>query len=175
MAKNNQTLPTFVQWEVPEYRTPERGKNWYIIAGIIAAFFVFFSLFAFEGWRLVFLGARSNFLFIVIIIISVAVLYFQEQSPAMMVRIKLGPEGINVGKKFHYYKEFKNFSVLYLPKESIKRLYFEFKSSTKMRLSFPLRSLDPSLVRKFLAQYLKEDFERKNEPLSEQLTKLLKL
>ncbi len=93
----------------------------------------------------------------------------------MMINFELGPEGIKIGSKFYDYDDIANFCVLYKPKQSIKKLYFEFKTSTRPRLSIPLRRMDALTVRNFLIRYLDEDLERNNEPLSEQLTKLLKL
>ena len=102
-------------------------------------------------------------------------MYINETREPEMIEIDLGPEGVKVGSKFYEYTEFKNFSVLYKPKQSLKSLYFEFKRSTHPRISIPLRRLDALTVRNFLVRYIDEDLERENQPLSEQLTKLLKL
>lgn len=175
MPQNNQTMPKFLQWQAPEYRVPERSKNWYIIAGLFLFFALLSCFFTIESWKIVFLGLKSNFLFALILLMASALLYINEKKPPLMVNFKIGPEGVNVGQKFYDYSDFKNFCVLYRPKQSIKRLYLEFKNTYKTRISVPLRRMDAATVREFLAQYLEEDFERENEPLSEQLTKLLKL
>lgn len=175
MPQNNQTIAKFLQWQIPEYRVPARSKNWYIIAGILLTLMLLFCFFTIKSWRIVFLGAQSNFLFALILIMSAALIYINEKRPPLMVNFKIGSDGVSVGQKFYDYSDFKNFCVLYRPKQSIKRLYLEFKNTAKMRLSIPLRRMDAATVREFLVQYLEEDFERENEPLSEQLTKLLKL
>ncbi len=175
MSQNNQTIAKFLQWQIPEYRVPTRSKNWYIVAAILLLLMLLFCFFTIKSWRIVFLGAQSNFLFALILIMSAVLMYINEKRPPLMVNFKIGPEGVNIGQKFYNYSEFKNFCVLYRPKQSIKRLYLEFKNTAKMRLSIPLRRMEAATVREFLAQYLEEDFERENEPLSEQLTKLLKL
>lgn len=92
-----------------------------------------------------------------------------------MVTIKLGPEGIQIGRRFYDYDEIKQFCVLYKPKQSIKNLYLEFNNKMLPRLSIPLRRQDPLNVRNYLVRYLNEDLERIAPPLSEELTKLLKL
>lgn len=170
-----QNEPKYIRWAVPEYRRPERSKYWYTIAGIIALICLFLCFFSFEGWSLVFLGARSNFLFALIIIAATIISILNENRPTIMVNVELGPEGVRVGQSFYDYDELKNFCVLYKPKMSLKNLYFEFKASLRPRLSLPLRRLDALTVRNFLVRYLDEDLERTNPPLSEQLTKLLKL
>lgn len=106
---------------------------------------------------------------------SAAIMYTYEKRPPEMVNFELGPEGVKIGGKFYDYDDIKNFCVLYKPKQSIKQLYFEFKTSARQRLSIPLRRMDALTVRNFLVRYLNEDLERSNRPLSEQLTKLLKL
>jgi hypothetical protein len=153
MSQNNQTIAKFLQWQIPEYRVPERSKNWYIIAGTLLILVLLSCFFTIKSWKIVFLGAQSNFLFALILIISATLMYVHEKRPPLMVNFKIGPEGVNVGQKFYNYSEFKNFCVLYRPKQSIKRLYFEFKNSAKMRLSIPLRRMDAATVREFLAQY----------------------
>ncbi len=171
----SQSNEKHLQWEVPEYRVPERSRNWYIIAAIFIFLSIFFSFFTISAWRLVFLGYNSNFLFVLIIIIAGAIMYINEKRAPLMVSFELGPEGIKIGSKFYDYDNLKNFCVFYKPKLGVKNLYFEFKNSARPRLSIPLRRMNALTVRNFLVRYLDEDLERSNIPLSEQLTKLLKL
>jgi hypothetical protein len=165
----------YLEWQVPEYRRPERGRNWYITAGILMLLLLFFCFFGFQGWRPVFLGLTSNFLFALIIIVAAIVTLINDSRMALMVDVALGPEGVKVGQRFYDYGEFKNFAVLYKPKQSVKQLYFEYKAGLRPRLSLPLRRLEALTVRNFLIKYLDEDLDRTEIPLSEQLTRLLKL
>lgn len=171
----SQTNPQYLHWQVPEYRIPERSRTWYILAAVFILICIFFSLFRITNWRIAFLGYDSNFLFILILIMSTAIMYTYEKRPPEMLNFELGPEGIKIGGKFYDYDEIKNFCVLYKPKQSIKQLYFEFKTPARQRLSIPLRRMDALTVRNFLVRYLDEDLDRISRPLSEQLTKLLKL
>ncbi len=98
-----------------------------------------------------------------------------DSRPALMVDFEIGPEGIKIGQKFYDYDELKNFTVLYKPRESVKSLYFEFKNSMHPRLAIPLRRMEALTVRNLLVKYLDENLDRTEIPLSEQLTKLLKL
>ncbi len=166
-----------VLWEVPEFRKPNRGKSWYIIASIIAFLMIFFSFFTINlrPLSISFLGSNNNFLFAIIIILTIVIMVISESREPRMIKVKLDKEGLQLGEKFYDYDEFKNFCVLYKPKDSIKNLYFEFKNTAKFRLSIPLRSLDPLGVRNFVKRYVEEDLERTQPPISEQLTKLLKL
>jgi glucan phosphoethanolaminetransferase (alkaline phosphatase superfamily) len=163
-----------LSWEVTEYEKPQRGKTWYIYAAIFILLAIFFSFFKFQDWHIVFLGVQSNFLFALFIIMAGAIMFIQDgREPAKMIAT-LGAEGLNLGQSFHDYDEFKNFSVIYKPNLGINKLYLEFKG-IRQRLSLSLGELNPLDVRNFLLQYLEEDLDRTNEPLSEQLTKLFKL
>jgi len=172
MPQNEQK---YLKWSVPEYRKPERSRAWYIVITIFVAICLFFCFFTIRDWQLVFLGISSNFLFALIIIIAVIIMIINEGQPTLMVSVELGPEGVRLGSKFYDYDSLKHFSVIYKPKQSIKNLYLEFKNSLRPRLSIPLRRLEALTVRNFLVKYLDEDLERTDPPLSEQLTKLLKL
>ena len=170
-----QINPKYLHWQVPEYRIPDRDRNWYILAAAFFIICVFFSFFTIAKWHLVFLGYKSNFLFVLILIMAAIIMYIHEKRPPLMVNFEIGPEGVKIGSRFYDYDDLKNFCVLYKPKESVKNLYIEFKNTARPRLSIPLRRMDALSVRNFLVRYLDEDLERTNIPLSEQLTKLLKL
>jgi len=165
----------YLRWVIPSHRKPERGRTWYIIAGLIVLICCFFSFFTFSAWRIVFLGLNSNFLFILIIILSLIIMIINDSQPTEMLNVELGPEGFRLAAHFYSYDEIKNFAVIYKPKQSVKQLYFESKASLRPRISIPLRNMDALTVRNFLVRYLDEDLERDNIPLSEQLTKVLKL
>jgi len=172
MPQNEQK---YLKWAVPEYRKQQRGRGWYIAMAIFVIICLFFCFFTIRDWRLISLGLSSNFLFALIIIITAIIMVINEGRDPLMVNFELGPEGIRIGSKFYDYDSFKNFSVIYKPKQSVKNLYLEFKNSIHPRVSVPLRSLEALTVRNFLIKYLEEDLERTDPPLSEQLTKLLKL
>ena len=144
-------------------------------AGAIVLIMLFFCFFAFRGWHLVFLGTSSNYLFALFIIVVMIIMIINESRPPMMINVELGPEGVKIGSRFYDYDRIKNFVVLYKPRQSLKSVYFEFKGSVQPRISLPLRRLDALTVRNFLVRYLDENLERTEMPLSERLTKWLKL
>ena len=172
MAQNS---PKSIKWAVPEYRAPQRSRRWYWLASLVIIVCLFFSFFSLSGWKLVFLGSASNFLFALIIVVAAIIMIINESQPPIMVPIELGPEGVRIGNRFYDYDDFRHFAVLYKPKQSLKILYLEFKNSLRPRLSVPLRRQDALAVRNFLVRFLDEDLERTEPPLSEQLTKMLKL
>ena len=163
MEENLEQNNTEISWVVPEFEKHERSKNWYIGAVTISLFLLIFAIFT------------SNFLFAIIIITAALITIIHDGKDADPVNIILDEDGIIVGRKFYDYDVLKNFSVLFKPKEDLKNIYFEFKNPTKQRLSIPLFDNHPLQIRDFLLKYLSEDLERTNMPLSENISKLLKI
>ena len=152
-----------INWEVPEYETHERTRNWYMIAAIIGVLL------------LVYCVITSNFLFAGIVLIGAMIIILTDGKEPAKVQIRLTDGGIEVGHKIYDYDEIKDFSIVYKPKLGVKNLYFEFKTVTKPRLSIPLLDRDPLIIRDKLLKYLQEDLERTDQPLSEGLAKMFKL
>lgn len=153
----------FASWLVPEYHKHERNKRWYTIAVVFAIFLLLFSFLS------------NNFLLPFIMIIVSAIFIMQHGQEPPNVLISLSSDGIHVGNNFYDYDAFRHFSIVYKPKQDDKNLYFEFKNALRPRLSIPLMDIQPVKTRAYLAQFLDEDEERTDIPLSESLSKLLKL
>ncbi|MCX6800232.1 MAG: hypothetical protein NT091_03750, partial [Candidatus Falkowbacteria bacterium] len=136
---------------------------WYISAGIISLVLLTYSFFT------------NNFLFAVLIIIALFIIILHSGEKPIEVKFILSTEGIVLGKKFTNYGDIKDFSVIYQPEHNVRRLYFEFKNTLKHRLSVPLVSENPLLIREILLKYLPENIERETEPLSENLSRFLKI
>jgi hypothetical protein len=144
--------------EIPQY---QRDRKWYIWGALIAAALLFFSLVTF------------NLLFALIIIMSaMIIMLFQRQ--AKSVDFKITEDGIIVNNDFFGYKNLRNFYIIYNPPE-VKTLYFEPKSVFNPRIPIYLDEQNPVEVRQVLKQYLEEDLERENEPVSDQISRIFKL
>lgn len=150
-------------WQVQEYEKHERSAGWYIVAGTVAIALLIYCFFT------------ANFLFAVIIIVTALVVILHDGRHPEMVKFAITDEGIVIGRKFYDYDDVKDFAIIYKPRLEVKRLYFEFKSALKHRLSVPLENINPLVVRENLLKYLKEDLERTDQPLSEGLAKIFKL
>ncbi len=153
-----------IGWSIPEYEKHDRDTAWYVIVGVISFFMLIFAF-----WT-------DNFLFAVIIVIALFIIILHHGADNILdVEFKITTDGVLIGKKFFDYRDIKHFSIVYQPKDGIKRLYFEFNQMLKYRLSVPLQDKDPLIIRDILLKYLLEDIERENEPLSENLSRFLKL
>ncbi|MCX6795856.1 MAG: hypothetical protein NT165_04005 [Candidatus Falkowbacteria bacterium] len=164
-----------ISWKFTDRNRPERGRRWYIFAGIFLAICLFISFFEIQNWRPVFQGYNSNFLFAVIIILAGIVMFINEHREPGELDFFADGDGLKIGEKFYDYDNIKDFSVLYKPKENLGKLYFEFKNPVQPRISLELGEQNPIAVRNFFLRYLQEDLDRLNEPLSEQLTRVLRL
>lgn len=175
MEENNKIQ--YLSWQIEEYDKHERNKYWYIIASLAWLLMIFFSFFTitFSPLSLNFLAYNSNFLFVFILVLFAIITIFNESHDPRMVDFRLGPEGVNIGHHFYDYDELKNFSVIFKPTIETRNLYLEFNNSIRHRLSVPLNGQDPIIVRQYLLRYLKENLDRTQPPVSEQLTKMLKL
>ena len=174
MEENNKVQ--YISWKVPEYNKKERERRWYIIAVVFLFVSLFFCFFEISNWKPVFLGVNSNFMFALILILSAMIMIINDGQEPALVDFKLGPEGVNVGRKFYDYDELNHFAIIFKPNIDVKHLYIEFKNGLiHPRLSIPLDNEDPITVRNYLKRYLDEDLERVGPPISEQLTKILKL
>jgi hypothetical protein len=152
-----------MSWEVPEYDKYERSKRWYIYASIVCLGVLVYSFFS------------SNFLFAVIIVLITIVVIMDDARQPDQVGFAIMEEGVSIGKKFIDYDELKNFSIIYKPRQGVKKLYFEFNNIFRPRLSINIDDANPLKIRDNLLNYLQEDLERDGEPLSEALGKTFKI
>ena len=109
---------------------------------------------------------------LITLITALIILLFHQTNGK--VEFQITEDGILVNQRFYEYKTLKNFYIIYEPPE-VKTLYFEPKSIFSPRVPIDLGSQDPVKIREILKQYLAEDLERENEPLSDQTSRLLKL
>ena len=152
-----------ISWDIEEYERYERGFGWYLVAGLINIAFVVYAFYS------------NNFLFAVIVVMASFVIILHDSGEPNEVNFSIAYDGIAVGGKFYDFNEIKNFSIVYKPNQDLKKLYFEFKTPIRNRLSIPLYDQDPLIIRENLLKYLVEDLERKDEPTSEVFSRNFKI
>lgn len=165
----------FFSWTFPEFERHERDRGWYIKAAAATFFLLLFALLNPQlifRYPFVILGAPNFTFFFLIIVISLIVLLFHRSDNE--IEFKISEDGILVNEKFYDYKNIKNFYIIYEPPE-VKTLYFEPKAFFSPRIPIALEDQNPVEIRELLLQYLEEDIDRDNEPLSEQFSRLFKL
>ncbi len=149
-------------WQFPEFVKYERGSAWYVGASIIGAGLILYSI------------LTNNYLFaIIVILIAFIVLIYLIREP-MLINFDITEDGLELGSHFYPHKEIKHFWIIYEPPE-VKRLYFEFKSGFRPRISIPLLDQNPLKVREMLLSYLSEDLEKEEESTTDLLERKFKL
>lgn len=149
-------------WSFPEYDHPKRSNVWYFFAIAITLALLIYSILS------------ANFLFALIIVLAGIIIVFSSRKEPLTVYLKITEDGLELGESFYSYKDIKNFWIIYEPPE-VKNLYFDFNGITKPRLSIPLEKENPVKIRQTLLDYLEEDLTKESEPLSDYLSKTLKL
>lgn len=150
------------KWDFPEFIKHPRKKTWYFWAMVIVIFLLIYSV------------VTVNFLFAVIVIMAaISFLLIYRREPKQ-VTFAITEDGLEADDRFFPYENLKDFFIIYKPPE-VKSLFFEFISWTKPRLTISLADQNPVEIRKILLEYLDENLDRDDEPLSEGLSRLLKL
>ena len=161
--KHNILGKIYKEWDVLEFDTHERSKTWYIIATVIAFLMMIFAYFT------------ANFLFAIIIIITALIIILRDGQESNSVKVKITDQGIILGRKFYEYDEIKNFSIIHKPQYGIKNLYLNFNNILSHRITISLDKVKPLQIREILLQYLPEDLERIDPPISESISKFFKI
>ena len=149
-------------WNVREYEQHDRDRRWYIIAGLAGAALLLFSIIS------------GNYLFALVVVLFGIILFLQDIQPPMEVFFGITEAGIVIGDKYYPFKEIGKYWIVYNPPE-VKNLYFATSNMLRHRLKIPLLDNDPRPVRDFLNQFIVEDLDQEQEPLSDRLGRILKL
>jgi len=152
----------FFSWDFPEFGTAWKSKTWYKLAILIAVILLVYTFFT------------SNYLFSVIIILTSIIYFFQSFDSPLTINCQITEDGVAVGNKFYDYRDLSKFWIIYEPPE-VKNLYLEFTNPFKPRLGIPLFDQNPLAIRQVLEQYVDEDVERENEPISDGLARMFKM
>lgn len=149
-------------WGVGEYEKHDRPKRWYFIAGLIGVALLLYAILS------------GNYLFALVVVLAGIILFLQDMQAPMEVSVVITEIGVIVGSKFYPFSEFRNYWIIYQPPE-VKNLYLATNSLVKHRLQIPLLDNDPRPIRDFLNQFIVEDLDQEQEPLSDRLGRLFKI
>ncbi|MBI2037936.1 MAG: hypothetical protein HYT15_03365 [Candidatus Magasanikbacteria bacterium] len=149
-------------WTVKEYEEHDRSPRWYLVMGLIGAALLLFSVIS------------GNYLFALIVVLFGIILFLQDTQRPMEVFFGVTEAGLIVGDKYYPFKELSKYWIVYNPPE-VKNIYFVTTSILKHRLQVPLLDNDPRPVRDFLNQFIVEDVDQEEEPLSDRLGRVFKI
>lgn len=151
-----------LSWTFPEFTRHERSRGWYI------AFFLFFV--ACVGIAIL----VRNYSFVGVLVMIGFVLILRLRRQPMDVPFTIHEDGVTVATRTYVWADFKHFWIMYKPPH-VKQLYLQFKNGIRPELNIGLQDQNPLKVREVLRDYLIEDIEREEEPLTEQLTRYFKI
>lgn len=163
LSKENVNTGKIVyEWYIQEYEQYERSKRWYLIMGLLGISLITYSMFT------------ANYLFALVVILFGIVLYLHEMQPPLNIYFAITEIGIIIGQRFYRFSELSGFWVIYNPPE-VKNLYFRTKNVLKSRLKISLQNYDPRPIREYVSQFVVEEIEEEEEPLSDRLARILKI
>lgn len=153
---------TLIAWDFLPQAKYERGWLWYSAAIVVGIALLIYALLS------------ANFLFALIIIMIGLVLFITSFYEPSNVRTAVTEEGIQIGSRFYPYRDIAKFWFYYDPPE-VKSLYIEVQRPWPSRLRVDMANKNPNEVREGLSRFLKEDLQQTDEPLSDVISRLLKL
>jgi len=149
-------------WVIPEYEVHERGTLWYIIASLIIAFLIFYAI------------ITKNFTFAPIILLFALLVLLHHRGEPIYLPFAITDKGILINEQFYLYEKIESFWIVSDPPVT-HHIYFQFKSAIRPPLGVSLAEEDHEELRQTLGQFIFEDKEKNEEPLSEWLWRILKI
>jgi hypothetical protein len=165
MAEDNtnqelQPAAVLLEWEYPERPVYERGRLWYIFMGLAGLGLLIYAVYS------------ANFLFALMVIMFGLVIYITASVRPANQPFIITEQGIVIGNSEYRFREIEKFWFYYEP--PVKALYIELKGLTG-RQRIDLMDQDPNQVRELIGQFVPEDLEQDEEPLSDILSRLFKI
>lgn len=141
-------------WGFLEHERHERGMWWYIIAGIVLLALIVYSIY------------DQNYLLTVILVLALFVFAITEVRGPDTRTFAIYEDGMLVGTAFYPFSEIRNFFIIYEPPH-VKMLYFDPKSIFRPMVRVPLFDENPNDLRTVLLEFISEDIDREQEPVSD--------
>jgi len=162
MEDTNDISRELISWDFYEFYHQDRGNLWYIGFGVLAAVGVIYGIFT------------DNFLFSLIILLSGLIIFLQNWKKPSRLKFAISPQGITIGANFYPMKDIDEFWMIYEPPK-VKKLYINFKASWRPLTGINLEEVNPLRVREILLDYLPENLDMEEEPLSDTIARMLNL
>lgn len=157
-AEHNRLL---LEWQAPEFIHHAKGRNWYLVSGIVMLILVAYALYT-----------GSATMAIVFIVLTGVYILTHNQEPKM-ISVKITELGIYVGKQYQPYNMINAFWVVYNP-PFVRTLNLRLAGKRGGRIAIQLNDQNPVEVRKLLAKEVPE-IEGQQEPLTDVLIRLMRL
>ena len=150
-----------LQWKAPEYIIHQKGKTWFLIAGIITLLLVIYAIYT------------DSATMAIVFIVLAGVYYLTHNQIPKIIDISIAEMGVFIDKKFYPYNMINSFWIVYHP-PFVHSLYLRLSGKTFTKLVIQLDAQDPVEVRRALAKEIPE-VEGGSESISEMLIRMLRL
>ena len=154
--------PTILSWKTPEFPPHNRGRIWFLVAGIIALALLVYAF------------LTTNYLFAIIIFIFAIIIVLTSIRTPEFVDVQVTETGILLGETFFSYRNIDRFWIVYQP-PVVANLYLDLKGGLRNRLALDLQKQNPVELRTVLLEHILEDIDRTDEPITDFLGRVLKL
>lgn len=142
------------EWTVTEYERHNRGTSWYVVMGSAGLLLVLYGVIA------------GNFLLSLIIILTGIILFLQSHQEPMQIPFRITETGVMLNDRLYPYSELDEFYLVYQPPE-VKTLFIHPRSPWRPVLRIPLLDENPIDIRHTLQEFLTENTEKEEEPVSD--------
>lgn len=151
-----------IRWMAPEYKRHEKGRLWFMIAGVIVLMLVVYFILTDSA------SAAIAFLLL-------GALYFLvHRSELQKIKIEINEVGIKIGKRETiHYSQIQNFWIMFDPPHNT-TLNILLIGKMSRHIQIELGEQDPSIVRRYLRQQIPE-VEGKEESIWDILMRILKI
>lgn len=155
VKKNTDAL---IEWEAPEYNHSVKSNEWYWIMAAVALIFIIIGV-----WM-------QNFLFIIIIFLSVfSIALFSARHPNL-IHFALTSRGLKIDKRIFPYEDLESFWMHYNPPHQ-KEVGIISKKLFMPRIVVPTGDTDPNKIREQLVKFVAE--EPHTESIAESISRFI--
>jgi hypothetical protein len=146
------------EWTIQEYQQHERSRLWYVLMLFLGVALVAYAIIS------------GNFLFALIVVLFTIILFLQSNQAPPQILFQITELGLIISTRFYPYSEFESFYLIYNPPD-VKTLFLETKSTLRPLIRVPLLDQDPMEIKHSLREFLPEDTEKEEEPISDRMAR----
>jgi|GEM_PF-3787690 len=160
LQNNTSAHHNIINWQSPEHRHHEKGTLWHIIAGLILALIIIYSIYDYD-WTFI----------IALFTAIIAYYHFIYTKKPEKLNVEISDFGIRIGKQEYKYSQIRYFWII--DKPEVNTLNLRLKKHFMPDITIFLDGQNPEKIRSALKSKIPEI--EKNESMTEALIRLLKI
>ena len=149
-------------WTVKDFHRHERSILWYVLFFVIGIALILYAI------------LTANYIFAVLLVMIGAFMVIRHFQDPQDVPVVILTTGIAIGNHYHEWDEVKDFAIVYEPPE-VRKLYVDFNRLRHPYVSLDIpEEMDPNDLREAMLEFADEDLDRKDEHLTDLVSRLYK-